>query len=139
MKKFILILISFSFTLVSCSVDDGNTQENYHLEILPVESAIVPESFVYGENHEVTISYIRPSSCYAFNDIYYLKDNNVRTVAVMNTVYDDVVNCLELEDLQQKTFIVQATQLENYIFKFWQGVDDNGEDIYLTVEVPVEQ
>lgn len=139
MKKIILILISFNFTLVSCSVDDGNTPENYHLEILPVESANVPESFVYGENHEITISYIRPSSCYAFNDIYYIKDNNVRTVAVMNTVYDDVVNCLELEDLQQKTFTVQATQLENYIFKFWQGVDDNGEDIYLTAEVPVEQ
>lgn len=139
MKKLILILISFSFTLVSCNVDDGNTPENYHLEILPVESAIVPESFIYGEDHEITISYIRPSSCYAFNDIYYLKDNNVRTVAVMNTVYDDVVNCLELEDLQQKTFTVQATQLENYIFKFWQGVDDNGEDIYLTIEVPVEQ
>ena len=139
MKKIILLLISFSFILTSCSVNDNTPTENYHIEILPVESAIVPESFVYGENHEITISYIRPNSCYAFNDIYYLKDNNVRTVAVMNTVYDNVVNCQDLQDIEQKTFTVEATQLENYIFKFWQGVDDNGEDLYLTIEVPVEQ
>ncbi|MBN2868688.1 MAG: hypothetical protein JXK08_08465 [Flavobacteriaceae bacterium] len=139
MKKIILLLISLSFILTSCSVNDDTPTDNYHIEILPVESAIVPESFIYGENHEITISYIRPNSCYAFNDIYYLKDNNIRTVAVMNTVYNNVFNCQDLQDIEQKTFTIEATQLENYIFKFWQGVDDNGEDLYLTIEVPVEQ
>jgi hypothetical protein len=57
----------------------------------------------------------------------------------MTTVWDNVVNCVDLQSIEEKTFTVKATQLENYIFKFWQGVDDSGEDIYLTVEVPVEQ
>ncbi|WP_417557050.1 hypothetical protein [Mesoflavibacter zeaxanthinifaciens] len=139
MKKLTLLLISFSFMITSCSVEDDTPTENYHIEILPVESATVPESFTYGEDHEITVSYIRPSTCYEFNDIYFLKNNNVRNVAVMTTVWDNVVNCVDLQSIEEKTFTVKATQLENYIFKFWQGVDDSGEDIYLTVEVPVEQ
>jgi hypothetical protein len=32
---------------------------------------------------------------------------------------------------------VHALQVSPYIFRFWQGEDDNGDPIYLTIEVPV--
>ncbi|HIC30907.1 MAG TPA: hypothetical protein EYO76_03230 [Flavobacteriaceae bacterium] len=99
----------------------------------------MPDYFTYGETHEITISYIRPTSCYAFNDIYYLKENNTRTVAVISSVYDNQTNCSEIQQEVNTTFTVEAIQEENYIFNFWQGEDSNGNDMYLTIEVPVEQ
>lgn len=138
MKKVLILLLSL--VALSCSLDDeNNVIENYHVEILPIESAIVPESFNYGEEHEITVTYLRPNSCHAFNDFYYVKDNNERTVAVMSTVLDNNQNCLELNDEQQRTFTLEATQTENYVFKFWQGEDDSGNDTYLIIEVPVNQ
>ena len=134
MKKVLILLLSL--VALSCSLDDeNNVIENYHVEILPIESAIVPESFNYGEEHEITVTYLRPNSCHAFNDFYYVKDNNERTVAIMSTVLDNNQNCLELNDEQQRTFTLEATQTENYVFKFWQGKDDNDQDVYLTYEV----
>ncbi|MDA0177854.1 hypothetical protein OOZ35_10160 [Mesoflavibacter profundi] len=138
MKKVLTLLLSL--VALSCSLDDeNNVIENYHVEILPIESAIVPESFNYGEEHEITVTYLRPNSCHAFNDFYYVKDNNERTVAIMSTVLDNNQNCLELNDEQQRTFTLEATQTENYVFKFWQGEDDSGNDTYLIIEVPVNQ
>ncbi|MFC7446007.1 MULTISPECIES: hypothetical protein [Mesoflavibacter] len=138
MKKVLILLLSL--VALSCSLDDeNNVIENYHVEILPIESAIVPESFNYGEEHEITVTYLRPNSCHAFNDFYYVKDNNERTVAIMSTVLDNNQNCLELNDEQQRTFTLEATQTENYVFKFWQGEDDSGNDTYLIIEVPVNQ
>ena len=32
---------------------------------------------------------------------------------------------------------VEALQTEPYIFNFWQGEDEQGNPIYLTIEVPV--
>ena len=127
MKKVLILLLSL--VALSCSLDDeNNVIENYHVEILPIESAIVPESFNYGEEHEITVTYLRPNSCH-----------NERTVAIMSTVLDNNQNCLELNDEQQRTFTLEATQTENYVFKFWQGEDDSGNDTYLIIEVPVNQ
>ena len=137
MKKLILLLISLSF--LSCSLDDGRNDITYHSEFVPIETAIVPDFFNYGEDNDITVTYIRPNTCYAFDDIYYRKDGFERTVAVVNTVYENASNCEEVLEETETTFTVRATQEENYIFHFWQGVDDNGEDIYLTIEVPVIQ
>lgn len=136
MKKIILLLISLSF--LSCSLDDGN-EINFHREFLPIVSADVPEFFVHGEDHEVTVTYLRTNTCYAFENIYYEKNNNERIVAVLTKFYENASNCSEIEEEVNATFTVRAEQEETYVFNFWQGVDDNGEDMYLIIEVPVEQ
>lgn len=38
---------------------------------------------------------------------------------------------------QEISFKVHALQTSPYIFRFWQGEDNNGDPIYLTIEVPV--
>jgi hypothetical protein len=65
-----------------------------------------------------------------------------RTVAVITTVIDnnDASNCEPLsEEIEERyfTFHVQNTS-GTYIFKFWQGENENGEDEYLIYEVPIE-
>jgi len=132
MKKILFIL--FAFILYSCSISDDGV--NTHFEILPVESAILPDVFVLGEIHPIELTYIRPSTCHAYNNIYYVADANERTVAIVTQVFDSNNNCEEIATELEVSFNFRATELGSYIFKFWQGTVDD-EDVYMIVEVPV--
>lgn len=133
MKK--LLVICLTLILASCSVDDDSV--NYSFDILPVESVDIPDEFILGETYPITVSYFKPSSCHAFREFYYLKNNNERTVAPINYVFEED-NCETLEnELVENTFNFIVTGNGSYIFKFWQGEDADGEDQYLIIEVPV--
>ena len=132
MKRFIIIGL---ILLASCSVNDDSV--NYNFEILPIESIDIPNEFELGEVYPITVSYFKPSSCHNFREFYYLKENNERTVAVINFEFLDN-NCEDLEnELVEATFNFIVTSNGSYIFKFWQGEDTNGENQYLIIEVPV--
>tara|TARA_R110002049_G_scaffold2365_3_gene17291 strand:- start:4598 stop:5005 length:408 start_codon:yes stop_codon:yes gene_type:complete len=133
MKK-LLVLCSI-LILASCSINDDGT--NYSFEVLPVESVDIPDEFELGETYPITISYLRPTTCYSFKEFYYLKENNERTVAPITYVFENN-DCTDLEDtLVEATFNFIVTSNGSYIFKFWQGEDASGEDQYLIIEVPV--
>ena len=134
MKK--ILILSFILILISsCSVDDD--RDNFNLEILPIESIDIPDSFTIGETYPITVSYLRPSSCHLFREFYYDKENNIRTVAVIDYKFLRS-DCEDLEEeLVEATFNFHVTSNGSYIFKFWQGEDDNGDNQYLTIEVPV--
>ena len=130
-----ILVLCLILLLASCSINDDGT--NFSFEVLPVESVDIPDEFELGEIYPITISYLRPSTCHAFKEFYYLKENNERTVAPINYVFENN-NCDDLEDdLTEATFDFIVTSNGSYIFKFWQGEDTNGEDQYLTIEVPV--
>ena len=133
MKKLLICL--FTLSIFSCSI--GDDTPDTHFEILPVESIVIPEEFDLGVTYEIMLTYIRPSTCHAFNDIYYVAELNERTVAIVTTVFNGGNNCEEIATELETSFNFKATSSGSYIFKFWQGEDDNGEDQYLTIEVPV--
>ena len=131
--KKIFFVIFAVIIMVSCSDDDSY---EYHYELLPVEDAQVPEVFEYGKIYDITLNYILPDDCYVNNDVLYKYDDTSRNVAVVSLVIESN-DCEDLELEQELTFRVHALQKNPYIFNFWQGDDENGEPIYLTVEVPV--
>ena len=134
MKKLIALSLAL-FLFASCSLDDDSP--NYSFEILPIESVDIPDEFTLGEVYPITVSYFRPSTCHAFKEFYYLRENNERTVATINYVFENG-NCDTLtNELVEATFNFIVTSNGSYIFKFWQGEDANGEDQYLIKEVPV--
>ena len=118
---------------VSCSDDDSYS---YHYELLAVEDAIVPEEFEYGRIYDIRVKYNVPDDCYVASEILYEYDGPARNIAVLSLVLDkDICEPLDLED--ELTVRVQALQTSRYIFRFWQGDDENGDPIYLVKEVPV--
>ncbi|NCO64778.1 MAG: hypothetical protein GW839_10785 [Flavobacteriales bacterium] len=136
MKRLIIFSL-FLFLFASCDLDSNGTDNDITLELLPIESVNIPESFSLGETYPITVSYFRPSTCHTFKEFYYLKNNNERTVAVIDfkAINND---CVDLSDeLVEATFNFIVTSNGSYIFKFWQGVDENDEDLFLTIEVPV--
>lgn len=129
-----LFFVIFAVVLfASCSDDDGSS---YHYELLTVEDALVPEEFVFGEIYDLSVKYIVPDNCYINSDVLYEYDQDARNIAVISLVVNND-NCDVLDLEQELTLKVQALQSSPYIFRFWQGDDENGEPIYLIVEVPV--
>ncbi|NRD18478.1 hypothetical protein HNV08_00345 [Winogradskyella eckloniae] len=136
MKKIALLFI-FILTMTSCSLDDS-VSENFYLEVLPIESVDIPEYFVQGESYEIFVSYTKPNSCYYFNDFIYEIDGHERTVGIVNTVYiNNTAVCGGQPEQVTVSFDFLVNGSETYIFKFYQGEDENGEDQYYLVEVPV--
>lgn len=134
LKKVVLFLFITLFS-ISCSLDDNEI--NYRFELLEIESVVVPDELHLGETHSFIIRYRRPTSCHGFNAFYYEKNLNVRTVAVQGFVVESN-DCLPFEnEIQEQTLDFYVTNNGSYIFKFWQGKDDNGEDLYLEYEIPV--
>lgn len=134
MKKLVFFCLVCLFW--ACSIDDDEF-EDFENVFVPIESVEMPPSFQLGDTYQITVFYYRPSSCYTFNDFYYFADGAERTVAIVNTVYNHP-NCTDLDDeLVERSFIFRALYDQVYTFKFWQGEDESGEDIYLIYEIPV--
>jgi hypothetical protein len=133
--KRVYLIVSLFFVLVSCSIEDDGP--NFHSVLLPIMEVEVPQEFVMGETYTIKVWYERPSTCHAFNGFYYDKQLNVRTIAVQNIVTESG-NCEALEnEIIEQTFDFYVTNNGSYIFKFWQGTNDSGEDVFYEVEVPV--
>jgi hypothetical protein len=134
MKKYLLSIVIVIATLTSCSIDDD--LQSFYLEVLPIESAEMPEQFIYGETHEIFMDYIRPTGCHVFNDFLYQINGQERTVGIINTVYTDNA-CEENPETVTVSFQFSVTSFETYVFKFYQGEDEDEVDQYLIMEVPV--
>ncbi|EAZ96867.1 hypothetical protein FBBAL38_05570 [Flavobacteria bacterium BAL38] len=132
MKKLVL-LVSLLFLFNSCQLDENN----FTVEILPVHTVEIPSEFVLGEVYQITMEYYRPSNCHSPYGVYYEKDLNTRTCAVQNLV-EERGNCAPVENiLVQETFNFHVTNTGNYIFKFWTGTDDQGNDTFIIHDIPV--
>ncbi|MFD1161648.1 MULTISPECIES: hypothetical protein [Hwangdonia] len=136
MKKLVALSLAL-FLFASCSLDDDS--QNYSFEILPIESVDIPDEFTLGETYPITVSYFKPSTCHSFKEFYYLRENNERTVAAINYVFNNNSCDTLTDELVEATFNFIVTSNGSYIFKFWQGEDASGEDQYLIIEVPVTE
>ncbi|MCB0444489.1 MAG: hypothetical protein R2812_10695 [Gelidibacter sp.] len=134
MKRLILVCV-LALSFISCSVNNDDTNDFYY-EILPIDSVDIPSEFTLGQTYQITVSYYKPSGCYVFNDFYYASELNQRTVAVINTVYPNQT-CTQEPVLTEATFNFMVNSNGTYVFRFWQGEDENGNDLYYIVEVPV--
>jgi len=126
----------------SCSVDDSVNQD-FSLEILPIEDVTIPNEMNFGEVYTINYTYFKPSSCYFFHDLYYIAENNIRTIAVINKVLKSSKNIIcepLINVLEEGSFNFVVNQIEGtYVFRFWQGEDENGDDVYLVHEVTIVQ
>lgn len=139
MRKVKIILTFFLATIFSgCLNDDDNIPFFY--DGVAIEEVTIPDQFTRGETYEITVSYFRPSTCHSFSGFDYDGFGNERTVAVINVVInDDTTTCEDLQntDLKEESFTFFVGGEDSYVFRFWQGRDDQGNNQFLTIEVPV--
>lgn len=133
-KKF-LILFALTVVFNACSLDDDDNLY-YSIETLPIKEAIVPAEFEFGSFYDITVTYDLPSSCHFFDQLYYEYEGTSRIVAVNAGVLENT-DCEDSITEKEFTFTVRVEQVEDYLFKFWNGKDNSGNDIFIEILVPV--
>ena len=133
MKKLALFFIAI-LILNGCNVEDDSPK--FHYEILSIESYTVPQSFVLGQTYPIKVKYKKGTNCNQFQGFYYEKNLNVRTIAVQTAVSENS-NCLADTTRVEVSFNFNVTSNGSYIFKFFKGVDEAGNDLFHEVEIPV--
>jgi hypothetical protein len=134
MFKKITVLCLLTVFVSSCLNDN---EHNLTHELLPIDEAIVPASFIFGQKDTIAIKYTLKNSCYHFDNLYYEYQDTARVVAVSAFVsLEDA--CAEIISQKEYKFAVNVTQQEDYLFKFWKGTDSNGENIFEEIIVSVD-
>lgn len=137
MKKALFILIGLiGISLASCSLDDNGTQ--FHFVPLKIVAADLPESFRLNETYQVAVTYEIPDNCSFFEGFDITKANDsIRNVVAIGTKLEQQ-ECKAGVIEKQSTFSFICLYSQTYVFRFWNGEDDQGNAQYFEIEVPVE-
>ncbi len=134
-KTFLLILCCIAITITSCSLNDDSVEFNFvPLQIVDAE---FPESFTLNETYNIKITYVIPNNCIAFEgfDISNIDITSRNIVAIGSERLDEVCNLVAVEAEGSLDFI--CLYEGTYFFRMWTGEDENGEQQYIELEVPV--
>lgn len=122
--------------LFSCSLQDDSLA-NFQIKTLPVKHVeLSAQAFDLGSTQSVAITYYLPNSCHQFYEISQSKNGNTTIITIIAQVVGETgCNTVVKEETQTLTF--KVTQTEDYIFKFWKGKDNAGNDTYIEMTIPV--
>ncbi|WP_411029456.1 hypothetical protein [Spongiimicrobium sp. 3-5] len=137
MKRILLfaLVVLTLFAFSSCNLDDDGP--NFNFVALRVLSAEVPDAFDLNETHKITVTYSLPDGCTTFRGFEIDNpDTTTRNVVVIGSQRTDLV-CTQLTDTVEASFDFTVLFSDTYLFRFWTGEDENGEQQYLEIEVPV--
>ncbi len=134
-KYLLIMIVALAIPVSSCSSDDDD--HDYHLEYVNVISAELPDEFNHGSTYQIKVIIELPNSCYFYYDQYdYFHEGTTRLIYPIGHV-DHGNSCTQIITETTFSIPVKVLQDEPYIFKFYQGKDDDGEAKFLTIEVPV--
>ena len=141
MRK-ILLLLTTLFVITACSLD-SDSQPDYYIEFIPADAVLIPVAVTPGETYTVRVAYTKPNGCYLFDRFHTEKEGDAVLIAVQAAVRVDS-ECKKYENQQPEdqsfTFTCPETYaLNSYIFKFYNGLDVNGNKTYKQVEIPVKR
>ena len=122
------LLISSLFMFQSCNKDDDFNVVFEKLQIVDVEIA---DTFHLGRTYEVLVTFIRPNECTYFQGFdVYPKDVTIRNVTAIGAHYENQECTQEATEVTDK-FLFNVIYDQDYEFRFWTGVDDEGNPEYI--------
>lgn len=133
MKKLISLLSVF-LIVAACSPEEYGPEITY--EAQPIQNVTLPDTIAVYESNDIVVEYLKPTTCHGFNGFLYQKDGFTRTIAVQTFYYPNSDCQVLTNEVKQETLKFQPTSEGTYTFKFWQGRDANGDDIFLEIERP---
>jgi hypothetical protein len=128
-------MLSALLTLTGCNLEDP---ENFYFVALPITSVEMPVAFELNKTYDIKVKFQRSSDCAFFEGFDVIKeDTMVRNVSAIGSLLTDNDNCKEISQEIEESFRFIVLYNETYLFKFYQGKDENNESQYLEIEVPV--
>lgn len=148
MKKLILLFVS-TLVFISCDVDDDGPRTL--LKAAEVTDIDVPEFFEAGKTYEIDVTYLLPDACHTAAGINAQRGSSSngeeewRDIYITGVVsYDsNLTDCNKEAEgdelIKEASFkmTIATNEDEPYTFYLWTGVDEDDENIYTEVIVPV--
>ena len=137
MKRKLLSIAAFLalIFIVGCEIEP---EENFQFVPLEVVSADVPEAFVLNAQHNIEITFRRPDNCTFFHDFdISVESSSERNIVVIGSSLTQS-NCSESNDEGNATLRFTAIENTTYTFRFYTGIDQSGDPIFLEYIIPVE-
>jgi len=148
MKKLILLFVS-SLVLVSCDTDDDGPRTL--LTAAEVVDVDLPEFFEAGKTYDIDVTYLLPDACHTAAGINPQRGTNSNGEDEFRDIYisgvasydSNLTECdkeVEEDELEKKSTFklsIDSDEDEPYTFFLWTGVDEDGENIFTQVVVPV--
>jgi hypothetical protein len=133
--KRLVCLILIALSVVSCELGEG---DNTQFVLGPIQEVAMASTYKVDSISQIMVTCIRPTECHIFNGFYYDVNGFNRTVAMEFAVIDSGdclpdVNPYEYE--VPLNFKPQAPG--TYHFKFWNGVDQDGNDTFFEADAVV--
>ena len=144
MKKFALLFIC-ALALVGCEIeDDGPGTEQVLVEVVDID---LPETLEQGKIYQLEVTYKLPNACHvalgvqvALGGFEPPKNREVYVGGVASRPAGNTQCTMQSENLLRKeTFALRIIEDEPYTFYLWTGLDENQENVYTEIVVPVEQ
>ncbi len=131
-----IFTILLTVTLVSaCNLD---VSDDFYFEKVAAYNIQTPSNLHLDENCEFTFEYHLPNGCYSFSDIEFLAVNDsVRVITPFAKVQNNV-NCTQAIIDGSYTFRFRPSTPKTYIFKFWTGINSQGQNQYEEYEIETE-
>lgn len=144
MRKFVFLFVT-TLAFTSCSIEDDGTRIEY--QFAEIISADLPESFEKGKTYLIDITYQLPSACHTATGIEVIRGKSTgderRDIYIVgiSSYNANLTECnRDDDDLErEKSFSILIDEDEPYTFYLWTGVDEDDENQYTIVEVPVTE
>lgn len=135
MKRILLVCL-MALTVMSCSDEEVPI---FFFEFVPVESVTnIPDNFTVNKPDTLQITYFRPSTCHGFDGFEVEKDGDARNIAIITKVIEERGDCDPLnEDVRTAPLIFKPEEPGSVQLRFFQGKDEEGENQFLIVDVPI--
>ncbi|SCY34853.1 hypothetical protein SAMN05192588_2408 [Nonlabens sp. Hel1_33_55] len=135
--KFIALLALISIAFSSCDVTDDD-QPRLKLTALAITDVEIPDPFVFGQVNEIIVRYNQPSDCHNFYAFDVRSNLNEREVIVYSEFFESE-GCTPGPIPTEQVLRFRATSNGTIVFKFLTGIDNNGENEFLEIEVEVQE
>ncbi|MEK6152313.1 hypothetical protein WIW50_03595 [Flavobacteriaceae bacterium 3-367] len=134
-KAFLFLLMIGLLGFAGCNTDDDAT--GVQIVILQVTDADFPVTFTVGEVYTIEVTFLIPDACTLFEGFDFTSTGlTERQIVAIGTRFPEEA-CLPDMEERTATFDFEVFHDQTYIFRIWTGTDENGENEFLTFEVPV--
>ncbi|MDO5510583.1 MAG: hypothetical protein Q4F57_07795 [Weeksellaceae bacterium] len=128
------LLMGVIFILSSCNKQDDEWS-NYSYVALKIDSISMPDSAQLGSAVAIRPYYQRMENCEQFYGFDYQRSDFERTVLAVG-LRNSVVQCGDTLT-QQSQFTFQPLETGTYNFRFWNGRDAEGDNMFVNEEIVI--
>ena len=124
--------------IASVSCDVGSGDDNSTFVLGPVQDVTMPNRFKVDSTSQIMVRYKRPDDAHIFQGFYYQAAGTTRTVCIQYARLDEASPALD-NQVYEVPLNFRPSQPGVYVFKFWDGSNQDTTDHFYVAEAVVNE